>query len=184
MRDNSQCQESTWILENLHPPIGTFAEVGAFDGIQSSNTLLFEDLGWTGVLVEADPFLANKCRINRPNCRVWDCAAGAQFFRSFYINTADRGLSGFNRPGNPLKTITMRLEWLLGYEAPDLLSIDTEGTELEVWASIGDLRPNIVIMEYQTCDEPPQDKAIVERMTLDGYQEVHRTKYNLIFTKK
>ena len=34
---------------------GLFVEVGAADGVVGSNTLAFEQLGWTGVLVEADP---------------------------------------------------------------------------------------------------------------------------------
>jgi hypothetical protein len=41
------------------PPIrrnGTFVELGAFNGVSFSNTLMFErELGWSGLLVEANP---------------------------------------------------------------------------------------------------------------------------------
>lgn len=48
---------------------GIFVEIGAFDGINHSNTKFFEDyLGFTGMLVEANPMLYNLCKINRPNC--------------------------------------------------------------------------------------------------------------------
>ena len=101
----------------------------------------------------------------------------------FYINDEDRGLSGFKSKGRAIQVLIRKLDWLMNYTAVDLLSIDTEGTELDVWSSIGNLRPNIVIMEYQTCDQPPQDQAIVERMTTDGYREVHRTPHNIIFIR-
>ena len=71
-----------------------------------------------------------------------------------------------------------------GFSELGLLSVDTEGTELEVWQSIGKIRPHIVIMEHQTFNEPSQIDAIVMQMTADGYKEVHRTAYNLIFTSK
>jgi len=36
---------------------GFFVECGALDGERSSNTLYLErDLGWTGLLIEADPY--------------------------------------------------------------------------------------------------------------------------------
>lgn len=180
MTSHSQCGEDVWILENLKPSVGTFCEVGAFDGILSSNTLLFEELGWTGLLIEADPFLAGQSQLNRKALTLC-CAVSNEPAGVFFVNSQDRGLSGFNRPGKPIPVVSRRLKDILTF-IPDLLSIDTEGTEIDVWESIGVIRPRIVIVEYQTCDEPPQDKAIVQRMTSDGYQEVHRTQYNIIFT--
>lgn len=185
MTSHSQCGEDVWILENLKPDVGTFCEVGAYDGILSSNTLLFEELGWMGLLIEPDPFLAAQCQQNR-KAPCFCCACGFKAIsRWFPINKKDRGLSGWNRPGDPIPVIQIPLSELLDHsrcEDVSFLSIDTEGTELEVWQSIGNIRPRIVMLEYQTCDEPPQDKAIVERMAADGYQEVHRTQYNIIFT--
>jgi len=36
---------------------GFFIEAGAYDGVDYSNTLYFEKtLGWTGILVEPNPF--------------------------------------------------------------------------------------------------------------------------------
>lgn len=54
---------------------GYFVEVGANDGINQSNTLYFEKYkGWRGLLIEAIPSLAEKCRENRPRCTVVNCA--------------------------------------------------------------------------------------------------------------
>jgi hypothetical protein len=181
----SQCGEDRWIEENLKPDVGVFCEVGAFDGVISSNTKHFEEIGWTGVLVEADPYLAAKCRENR-TALTWCCASGIPHTGAFFINEQDRGLSGFNRPGRPNPTVCVPLKILLlslGHFSVDLLSIDTEGTELDVWNSIGPIRPGIVIMEHQTCQEPSNLEPILARMIEDGYYEAHRTQYNLIFTK-
>ena len=182
----SQCGEDKWIEENLHPQVGTFCEVGAYNGVLSSNTLHFEEQGWRGILIEPDPLLATYCRDKRSNSKVFCCAAGYPGISMFPINEADRGLSGFNRPGKPIPVIIVPLWQILSFfstQGINLLSIDTEGTELEVWETVGFYRPEIVLMEYQTCDEPPKDKLIVERMARTGYKEVHRTQYNLIFTR-
>ena len=54
---------------------GFFIEAGANNGIRQSNTLYFEKYkGWTGLLIEAIPSLANECRQNRKKCIVENCA--------------------------------------------------------------------------------------------------------------
>ena len=54
---------------------GFYVEVGAYDGKVISNTYYFEQLGWTGALVEPHPEKAAACRVNRPRSRVFECAA-------------------------------------------------------------------------------------------------------------
>jgi len=45
---------------------GFFVEAGANDGLKQSNTYYFERMrGWTGLLIEAEPTLAEICRKNR-----------------------------------------------------------------------------------------------------------------------
>jgi FkbM family methyltransferase len=54
---------------------GVFVEAGAYDGYLSSNTYWFERFrGWTGVLIEALPELADRARKERPRSRVFQCA--------------------------------------------------------------------------------------------------------------
>lgn len=46
---------------------GTFVELGAFDGLKESNSHFFETcLGWTGLLIEANPIVYQKLLKNRP----------------------------------------------------------------------------------------------------------------------
>ena len=59
--------EDKWIYENLFkgktattvgdvPPAGTFVEIGAYNGMQESNSRFFEAcLGWKGLLIEGQP---------------------------------------------------------------------------------------------------------------------------------
>ena len=47
----SQTGQDQWVLENWPQP-GTFLELGAYDGIEFSNTLALEERGWRGYLIE------------------------------------------------------------------------------------------------------------------------------------
>jgi FkbM family methyltransferase len=48
---------------------GFFIECGAYDGIVECSCKLFEDLGWTGLNVEASPRIFQRLIQNRPNSR-------------------------------------------------------------------------------------------------------------------
>jgi FkbM family methyltransferase len=186
----AQHGEDKWILENLKPAPGFFIEVGAFNGYNCSNTLAFEDLGWSGICVEADPEMSVECLKFRKAETI--CAAVGSIRHGVLgvlrVNIDDRGTSGLSQkwPKSilvPMVPLIELHECCPGLKC-DLLSIDTEGTELDVWDSGGDYRPSIVIMEYQTRDLPSKEYEVISRMKLAGYQQVHRTEHNLIFTPK
>jgi FkbM family methyltransferase len=182
----SQYGEDSWIVSNLRPRRGVFVEVGAYDGISFSNTLYFEQHGWTGLCIEPDPTSASLCTLNRSAITMCCAVDSKPGIRPFYTNTEDRALSGLNRRGRPILVSVHRLEEILQkarLKKIDLLSIDTEGTELSVWNSIGVMRPGIVIMEYYTLGKPSNHRRITEKMALDGYHERHRTTSNIIFTR-
>ncbi len=181
----SQELEDKWIVENLRPTISGFAEIGASNGLLGSNTLHFENAGWSGILVEAQPDQAWQCSNNRKSPTVC-CAIGRAGIRPFHINLQEGGLSGLEAKGHktiPVAVIPLEPILNLVPVPVHLLSIDTEGTELEVWSTRGSHRPRIVIMEYNTCGVV-QDAALVNQMNKDGYREVHRTVCNIIFIPK
>ncbi len=70
-----------------------------------------------------------------------------------------------------------------GIGTVDLLSIDTEGTELDVWGSFDVIRhrPSVVIIEWETVGLPDRRRDIIARLTTDGYRVAHETTGNLIF---
>jgi FkbM family methyltransferase len=184
---HSQFGEDKWLHENGHfNDIGTFCEVGAYDGLSSSNTLAFEQMGWTGVCVEPEPDLARQCAANR-RAMVIPCAIGmGPTVQTFRINPAGKGGSSLSGPDSWQWFLVpvCRLDAIFRLTGvPELLSIDTEGTELDVWATVENGRPRIVIMEFWTQPNPPNPEPLVARMIADGYREAHRTEANLIFVR-
>lgn len=136
---------------------GFFVEAGANDGIKQSNTLFFErHRGWRGLLVEPIPELAARCRRNRPQCLVENCALvatdrpGQQIeMRYAHLMSIVKGAmksdaadsQHVNRGCELQKTDTYEIAVPAGTLSAlldahhithiDLLSLDVEGYELE-----------------------------------------------------
>lgn len=185
----SQCGEDRWLLQH-YPELATrkgeFVEVGAYDGIESSNTMAFEGLGWTGVCFEPSPKSYDLLKKTRPNCA--NHAIGTvEGFQTFY-DGGGRGSHGMipndHNRNHTIEVPVYSLEtsadaWM---DHIDLLSIDTEGTELDVWASRGHFHPEFVICEYDTYGKINFD--VIPRFEADGYELIHTTPYNHIFRAK
>jgi FkbM family methyltransferase len=205
MKSYSQHGEDVWCAANLTlPDVGIFAEVGAANGVENSNTLWLEQRGWTGLVVEPDarqyPALYDARNPNR--CCICPVACGVPLeregeMRDFSL-TSNPTHSGFLRQNGRREAVPV---YSLGYLCQqfrlpnntfaipklDFLSIDTEGTELDVWDSLpAAMRPPVVIIEWSTEGLGVADNsaAVIERMQGDGYGVVHRTACNLIFVRK
>ena len=77
-----------------------YLEIGAFDGIESTNTLLFEYcFGWSGILIE--PGLSTYQRLveNRPQNYLFNNAIGCEGEISFI----DHGWTAMKMDGKQLK---------------------------------------------------------------------------------
>lgn len=189
----SQHGEDAWMRDNWStlglPDKGYFVEVGACDGMMLSNTYWLEKAkGWTGMLVEPDPRWFEALDKNRPACRLIHCAA------SDYDGTADIGMmpnashSGTLRDNAPFRKLcaARKLNTLFadnGVDRVDAMSIDTEGTELEIWRAL-DLsrwRPRLVIAEWDTVGISDRTAEMVRQWTVDGYALVNKIGANLIF---
>ncbi|HEY5952022.1 MAG TPA: FkbM family methyltransferase [Kofleriaceae bacterium] len=179
-------------------PAGYFVEIGAYDGVRMSNTFYFEQIGWHGLLVEADPDLAQRCREARPHSAVVQCAVVApdapktvtfqvsEDWKSLSSLSFDRArkeqlerLSGGFRVSSiavPGKT----LDEILDDNAVatiDFLTIDVEGHEWDVLRgfSIDRWRPEIVIVERNTL---LPDLRIARYMFEHGYRYIRTTGVN------
>jgi FkbM family methyltransferase len=185
---SSQWGEDRWLTERLVPPQrGVFVDVGAGDGVRGSNSLHFEDHGWSGLCVDPDP--RNREALARRRCALQMCAVasrpGPQPFSMYDAKPSWSGL-GERGVGYTVVSIDCRtLEDLLtgaAIERIDLLSIDVEGTELDVWASFDPdrHRPGIVVVEYDDS-VPARSTAHLHRaFGIDKYELLHRTPSNLI----
>lgn len=199
----SQNGEDKWIVENLDiPEKGLIVEIGANDGIDSSNSLYFEQSrGWDAVCIEPDPDAYSNLTNNR-NCKTINCAIGDQdgtitFFQHKTNSTlsgtglgieenADRLRDRFQQQSyNQVEVQIRTFQSIIDqFDLPtiDILSIDVEGAELQVLNSfdIDQAQPSIVIVEHDRfIREPIQDK-----MAQHQYKRVHRTRSNLIFVKE
>jgi FkbM family methyltransferase len=189
----SQYGEDKWIAENLHPPArGVFVDVGAEDGVVGSNTFHFELAGWTGICIEPNPDLQDELK-SRRTCPIVQCAIGPDPSRKFFVHPS-KGWSGFDRGGREVQVMIRRLDDVLGAYLIghiDLLSIDTEGAELDVLATLSlesldpVSRPDIIVVEH---DSPPPLPKIERSLTIflgtRGYDMVQRTPGNLIFSRR
>ena len=64
MKRYSQSNEQDYILEYFKGKIGTFADVGANDGMTLSNTRALAELGWRGIFVEPSPKAFDRLKKN------------------------------------------------------------------------------------------------------------------------
>src|SRR5436190_9632228 len=126
-----------------HKTDGFFVEVGANHPTELSQTWFLEQRGWKGILVEPLPACCEKLRAVRKNSLVCEAAAGApEQVGEATLNVAKSDVwshLGEENKDLPLearikvavRTLDSILEELRAPQV-DLLSIDTEGMEIQV----------------------------------------------------
>jgi len=168
---------------------GYFVEVGSYNGESYSNTYYFEKaLGWTGVLIEADPHLAEQGRAIRPGSATVNCAIvapGSPATVTFEVVEGCRWVSSICVSGSMLKriedipvqvrkvqvqakTLDAVLEEAGAPGCIDFVSIDVEGHEWGVLQGFTASRwqPRVIILERN--DHLP-DQNIMRWMKANGY---------------
>jgi FkbM family methyltransferase len=165
---------------------GFFVEFGACDGLADSNTAMLErDLQWTGILAEPAKCWQSALKSNRSamidHRYVWSRTGVTLDF----TETEMRGLStstslvdaDFNRSFRingktyPVETVSLN-DLLKVHKSPkqiDYLSIDTEGSELEILRAFKfeDYDVGLVTVEHNFRE--PDRQAILDLLTSKGY---------------
>jgi FkbM family methyltransferase len=179
------------IAEHVTAPIGTFVELGAYDGITQNNTLHFEEKGWRGVLVEPLPTVFEACRRNRPLAKVFHCACVPHGFPQADVEMISVGLMSLRRGsidgaereeewikrGETVQQLTREqvrvpartLDSILDeacVSAVDLLVVDVEGAELDVLAGFDLARWQ---PEFVVCEDA-YDRKVARLMSCAGYE--------------
>jgi FkbM family methyltransferase len=187
----SQLEQDLEVLNYYnHKTNGFFIEIGASDGIELSNTYLLETkYNWKGICVEPIPYRFNSLCNNRPNSF---CCNNAVYNRSdldviFDIANNGDGLSGIsdnidchkekvnsNKTQITVKTISFN-DLLEKYNAPlfiEYLSLDTEGSELEILKSVNLNKYIFGIIHVEHNYIEPRRSEIRDLLTSNGYQYI------------
>lgn len=183
----SQFQEDEWIVNNLSlPDNGFFIEIGCgADGVLHSNSKYFEDIGWDGFLIEADPSAIEDIQKHRL-CPVLNYAVSNKDneYIDFYIHE-NKEYSGVLRPSNKkiaIKTISIYslLKYIGCSRHIDILSVDTEGTELDILDGMKDIKPSILIVEYNTDLIQNNIQGVCDKLLTLNYEIKYATICNII----
>jgi FkbM family methyltransferase len=188
---HSQYGEDQWLVRNLSVPAhGVFVDVGAGDGMAGSNTLFFEERGWDGLCIDADPRNSMPLSKRRKNA-IWGVVSTKETVQTLTC-AQDVQLTGLNPPSPRLEGVriqvpTIRLDGVLdqfGIHDIDLLSIDTEGTELDILESFSfeTYHPHLVIVEYRTCQNDHSAVLLDFFAQLGCYEWIHQTSANMIWS--
>lgn len=188
-----QYGEDQWIVEHLSTPsAGFFVDVGAGNGTTCSNTRMFEERGWQGLCIDADPRSYLTLVMER-RLAYFSAIRSFEGVTHVFLNdempdfTRVTGTIGTGRtipvPCVPLGVLLQRLNL---QRHIDLLSVDVEGIELEVLQSfdIASDYPSIIIVEYETLGMDEQRDQVLTFFQPLPYTCVHQTRANLIFQRR
>lgn len=183
--DSEQCEVRRYLAPIAH---GRFLEIGANEPIILSQTHHLEMTGWTGVLVEPIPQLAERLRATRPGSRVVQAVcsrhdapdsmrlrltadSGHATLEERFADRADRIVGCIEVPVVAADAV---IEEHLGGRV-DFISIDVEGHESEVLAGL-DLRrwrPRLVLIEDDMSSLRPS-----RMLWRAGFRMLRRTQNN------
>ncbi len=181
--------------------IGGCIEIGAVDGIELSNTKYFEDRGWYCLCIEPIPNYYNQLKNNRKNAlnyAISNYNKNNDDFEIIDIGITQSAVSSLkiddklkNQHENliintlKIKVNTRTLDYCLEnsykYNKIDFVSIDTEGTELDVLKGfdINKWSPELIIIENNWNDSE------IENYLKDfGYTKDKRIEVNDFYIKK
>lgn len=188
-----------WVLF-AGKPAGRYIEVGAFDGERHSVTYLFEAVGWTGVLIEAQPELAARCAAARPGSRVVHAAlskrgaSGMATFHTLARGDAVRsdsylasvaGARRRSRHGNTAVQVPLTfMDAVLGPadDPIDFAVIDVEGAEADLLDGfdLSARRVRVILIEELGG---AGDGPVAERLTRAGYIRITRIGRNDVYIR-
>jgi FkbM family methyltransferase len=184
---------------------GVYLDIGAHDGVQFSNSKFFDDLGWKGMCVEANPKeFANLCK-NRPNAiNVYGAAYDRNGTVKFRVNDGwTSQLSGIEEAYHPSHIDRVKNELVHHGGATqiidipcfkvadklienkitsiDYMSLDVEGAELQILKTIPFERVQIKVINVE--DNYNQEAEYDAILLPLGYKKMDRLQWDLIYYK-
>lgn len=202
---HSQCGQDKFFNELLfkNKKNGLFVDVGAHDGISLSNTYFFEkELNWTGLCIEPMPDVFEKLAKNRNCLCICGCVHKEHNVMKDFMRISGplEMLSGLKEKMDPkhlilikrgiakeggsyeiIKVHCFNINKLLAeanISHVDLLSIDTEGGELDIIKSIDFSKFQI---DAITVEDNYGSKELQSYLLSRGYRFIRQLKQDLLF---
>lgn len=192
----SQLAQDLTVINFFKKNDGYFIEIGASDGIELSNTYLLEQkYKWKGICVEPIPGrFAMLCK-NRPNSLCSNKAVFGESNKTVIFDIANNAelLSGIsdcidchmeavnaNKTQIVVQTITLN-DLLEQFNAPpfiEYLSLDTEGSELEILKAVNFQKYTFGIIDVEHNFVEPRRTQIRELLTSNGYVFVNENRWD------
>jgi FkbM family methyltransferase len=143
----SQANQDRWVYEVLsHKTNGFYVDIGAYDGIQTSNTYIFEKyLDWKGICIEPNATAYQNLITNRNSKNIMCALSDYDGFCNF-LGDKIIDKNNANTPCFTLETI------LTENSAPkqiDYISIDVEGHEYDILKNFDFGKWNIKLMTIE-----------------------------------
>ena len=196
-RSKSQLRQDLFVLtEHRFKRQGYFVEFGATNGVDLSNSyLLAMEFEWKGILVEPAKVWIDQLRLNRPESHIETlCVWKETGSKIDFIETDASELSTLKmfsnkdvhselrKNGRTYEVSTISLNDLLKkYDAPkqiDYLSIDTEGSELEILNAFDFSKHSFGVITVEH-NHTPQRELIYSLLTSKGYKRIFETVSNI-----
>jgi len=199
----SQCGEDLIIDTYFHKTKGFYIDVGANDPIKLNNTFFFYKKGWRGINIEPNMVLIKKIRKKRPKDINLNIGCGSKSGSlDFYVinpNTLStcslstakdyekQGYKIIYKTKITIKTLKEIIDRYAENTEIDILSIDTEGTDLDVlkgndWEKF---RPKLVVietLEYKRNGSAKTLNNIYDKYFIEiGYDKLSDTYINTIY---
>lgn len=175
---------------------GFFIEIGASDGIHLSNTYLLEtNYEWKGICVEPIPSKFESLCKNRPNSSCFFNAIYSESNKNLTFDIANNCdlLSGIhdhidchtsfvNANKTQIMTTTITLNDLLEKTNSPLfieyLSLDTEGSELEILKSVDLKKYTFGLIDVEHNHVEPRRTQIRELLVSNGYHYIRQNEWD------
>lgn len=174
------------LAKYLRKDSGFFVDIGAHDGIAGSNSKYLEEKGWDGICIEANPDVFKKLKENRKcrteNFAVWKEDVDLDFlvvtgypeqlsgivesYDPRHLNRVDREIA-IHKGSKRIERIQGRkFDTIVDHRKVDFLSVDTEGSELQILMAIDFDNNDITVICVENNFNDPQ---IPQFLTSKGY---------------
>lgn len=172
--------------------IGTCIEIGAYDGITGSNTLYFENKGWKCLCIEGNDDMYLKCKKIRSYSLNY-CISNENnddgIFMVYNLNGNNQSAISSLKPDERLidshsnliqssysknvkiRTLTKLLDEINFNQDIDIISIDTENTEIDVLNGIDFDKYNI---KYLLIENNFNEDKCENFLLNKGFKKIHR----------